>query len=108
MLEDHEKEILRKYIENELKQPDFLNCKDYQQIKDEVLLVAYFAGHGSADTKQYFVLNENNIDKAFWDAESKLMNLAERCGNALKVLVVYDICRQHIQITREHILKFQD
>ena len=33
---------------------------------------------------QIFVLNESNMDKVFWDAEAKLMNLAERCGNALK------------------------
>ena len=71
-------------------------------------MVAYFAGHGSADTKQFFVLNEDDIDKVFWDAEAQLIKLAKRCGNALKVLVVYDICREPIAITRENVRKFHD
>ena len=99
-LKEHEKAVLKRYIENELKQPDFLNCKDYQQIKEEALLVAYFAGHGSADTKQYFVLNEDTMDKVFWDAEAKLIRLAKMCGNALKILVIYDTCREPIALTK--------
>ena len=46
------------------------------QIKDEVLVFAYFAGHGCGDTKRQFVLNETSLDKVFWPAEENLMNFA--------------------------------
>ena len=49
------------------------------------------------------MLNEDDIDKVFWDVEAQLIKLAKRCGNALKVLVVYDICREPIAITRENV-----
>lgn len=65
--------MLKRYIENEQKQSDFLNCKDFNQIKGEVLIVGYFAGHGCADTHQNFVLNEDVISKVFWEVEKKLM-----------------------------------
>ena len=97
---EHEKAILKRYIENELMQTDFLNIKDYKQIRGEVLLFAYFAGHGCADTSQYFVLNEKELNKIFWSVEEKLIKLAMLCGSALKVLVVYDICREPISVTR--------
>ena len=103
---DHEKAVLIRYLENELRKPDFLECKDYQQITSEVLLFAYFAGHGCADTNQYFVLNEDNMDKVFWPAERKLMKLAQKCGVPLKIIVVYDICREPIAVTTENVLKF--
>ena len=64
------------------------------------MLVAYFAGHGCSDSKQYFVLNEDDISKVFWPAEKKLLSLASSCGASLKVLVIYDICREPIEKTR--------
>ena len=30
------------------------------------------------------------------------------CGNALKILVIYDICREPIAITKENVRKFHD
>ena len=68
--------MLQRYIENEFKQEGFITDKEYEQIKDEVFLFAYFAGHGCADIRQYFVLNENSVDKCFWEAEFKLKRLA--------------------------------
>ena len=75
-LEEHEKVVLKRYIENELQQEDFLTCEGYVQIKEEAFVFVYVAGHGCADTSQYFVLNEHDIDKAFWKIEDKLMRLA--------------------------------
>ena len=54
------------------------------------------------------MLNEDDIGKVFWDVEAKLIKLAKLCGNALKVLVVYDICREPIAITKENVKKFHD
>ena len=60
---------------------DFLNkIGRSEQIKDEILLFAYFAGHGCGDTKRSFVLNEADIDKVFWPAEDRLIKLARSCG----------------------------
>ena len=55
-----------------MKQANFLLDKNYVQISDEILLFAYFAGHGCADTMQYFVLNETTVQKCFWKAEGNL------------------------------------
>ena len=107
-LKDHEKVILKRYIENELHQPDFLSVEGHQQIYDEVLLFVYFAGHGCADTNQIFVVNESNLDKVFWNAEEKLTKLAERCGNALKQIVVFDVCREPISKTKKSIKNARD
>ena len=54
----------------------------------------YYAGHGCADVKQYFVLNENTASKIFWPAESKLRLLCRKCGSACKIFIVYDCCRE--------------
>ena len=90
-------------MDNELLQKDFLTCKGYQQRREHILLYAYFAGHGCADTHQYFVINESDLDKAFWPAEMKLLQLAKRCGDGLKILVVYDICREPKSVTMKTI-----
>ena len=69
------------------------------------MFFAYFAGHGSAETHQYFVLNEIDNEKIFWPAESKLIKLADRCNNSLKVFVVFDVCREAKSVTEETIKK---
>ena len=53
-------------------------------------------------------MNEHSMDKVFWDAEAKLIKLAKMCGNALKILVIYDICREPIAITKENVRQFYD
>ena len=85
-----------------------MNCEGYVQIIDEILLFVYVAGHGCADTSQYFVLNEHDIDKAFWNIEEQLMELATRCGNSLKIFVVYDICREPIEVTKKCVQDYID
>ena len=72
-LRGYEKVLLKRYIENELHKADFLDVKDYKQLKEEIFLFAYFAGHGCADTSQYFVLNEDQVEKCFWNAERRLI-----------------------------------
>ena len=54
------------------------------------------------------MLDEDDISKVFWAAEARLIKLAKMCGNSLKVLVVYDICREPIAITRENIKRYHD
>ena len=98
---DHDKIIFKRFIENELRQPDFLNCADYEQLTEETFLLCYVAGHGSADTHQKFVLNESDEDKAFWDIEKELIKLARLCGHPLKIIAVYDVCREPVQTTLE-------
>ena len=78
VLRKAEKITLGRYIQNELKVKDFLNKIDMtEQIKDEILLFVYFAGHGCGDTKRMFVLNEADIDKVFWPAEDRLIKFAK-------------------------------
>ena len=72
-----EKIFLARYIQNELHVEDFLTKVDpAEQIRDEVLLFAYFAGHGCGDTKRLFVLNEPDMNKVFWPAEDRLIKFA--------------------------------
>ena len=70
------------------------------QLKVEIFLFAYFAGHGCADTSQYFVLNEDTVEKCFWNAERRLIQLAKRSGKLFKQFVVFDTCREPIKIPR--------
>ena len=69
--------------------------------------MVYFAGHGCADTKRYFVLNEPDAAEAFWPAEGNLLQLGTLCGSALKEFILFDICWEPKEITEENILKFQ-
>ena len=40
------------------------------------------------------MLNESESKKIFWPAETKLRKIGEICGSAVKVVAVYDICRE--------------
>ena len=67
---------------------------DPEQIpSEEILVFAYTAGHGCADGKQYYVLNEKELDKIFWPFEDKLRQMGETRRN-VKIVAVYDICRE--------------
>ena len=66
-LSEPEQLKLARYIKVEEKIPDFLNKTSTVEIpQEEILVFAYTAGHGCADSKQYYVLNENDINKIFW------------------------------------------
>ena len=69
--------------------------KDPKEIpQEEILVFAYTAGHGCATHEQYFLLNESKVDKIFWPFEGKLRKLGEIGGNNVKVVAIYDICRE--------------
>ena len=93
-LRDHEKIILQRYIEAEKKEPDFIKKGKQAEFMREVFLFIYLAGHGCADSKQYFLLNEKDVTKIFWKAEAENRTLLNRCGKACKLFVVYDCCRE--------------
>ena len=50
--------------------PNFIDKKDFEQIKDEIMLFAYFAGHGCQQAYQEIILNEDNVKNAFWPVEA--------------------------------------
>ena len=66
----------------------------------EVFLFAYFAGHGCADYRQYYLLNEKEVDKIFWPVEADLRTLLRVCGHTCKLFVVYDCCRENYHAAR--------
>ena len=67
---------------------------DFEALKEEILILAYFAGHGCSDHTQFFLLNESESKKIFWPAETKLRKIGQICGNGVKVIAIYDICRE--------------
>ena len=74
ILREEEKIIIGRYIQNEKYVKDFLTkIPKSEQLKEEILLFVYFAGHGCGNTKRIFVLNELQMSKIFWDAESNLL-----------------------------------
>ena len=74
ILREEEKIIIGRYIQNELHVKDFLTkIPKSEQLKEEILLFVYFAGHGCGTTKRIFVLNELRMNRIFWDAEFKLI-----------------------------------
>ena len=54
------------------------------------------------------MLNEDDFDKAFWRAESNLLQLAKLCGNGLKLFVAYDTCREPKSATEATMKKSRD
>ena len=91
---EYEKILLKRYIANELKEPNFVDNTQYNQIKEEVMLFGYFAGHGCSNPEQLIVLNESSLEKAFWPVQYKLNQLTKLCGAALKVFGTFDMCRE--------------
>ena len=73
---------------------DFLSKDDFEPPTEEIIILAYFAGHGCSDHRQFFLLNESESKKIFWPAETKLRKIGEVCGSQVKVIAVYDICRE--------------
>ena len=84
---------------------NFLNQKDLVLLQEEILIFAYFAGHGCSDHSQYYLLNESKVDKIFWPAETKLRQLGSLGGTCTKVVAVYDICREPYEPLKTKIQK---
>ena len=72
MKDDVEKILLKRYIEAEKTEPDFIERGLSSKFTRQVFVFVYYAGHGCMQKRQYFVLNEDNVEKSFWPAEEKL------------------------------------
>ena len=101
MQDDVERTLLRRYKAAEKEIPNFIEKGLSSKFADEVLLFVYYAGHGCMENKQYFVLNEEELDKRFWSAEEKLRLIGIRSGSAVKIIVVNDCCREDYRQLRE-------
>ena len=86
---------------------DFLT-KKVKIPPEEILVFAYTAGHGCADHKQYYLLNEKDVNKIFWPFEDKLRKLGELGGSNVKVVAVYDICREPFEPLKKRISESLD
>ena len=71
-LNEDQQFLLKRYIEAEKQEKDFISKGLSHKFVQEVFLYFYYAGHGCADHKQIVVLNEQNIDKIFWNVEDKI------------------------------------
>ena len=71
-LNEDQQFLLKRYIEAEKQEKDFIVKGLSHKFVQEVFLYFYYAGHGCADHKQIVVLNEQNIDKIFWNVEDKI------------------------------------
>ena len=104
-LDEHEQILLQRYIDAEKRQPDFISKGLSKNFLHEVFLYIYYAGHGCADSSQYIILNETNIDKIFWPAEDKIKLILRRSGSNLKSLVVFDCCREDYTEARNRVIE---
>ena len=59
----------------------------------ETFIFVYYAGHGCDDSKQWFILNEQDVKSCFWPAESKIRTIGKSCLGPCKIFAVYDCCR---------------
>ena len=106
-LKEYEKIIYQRYIEAEKEEPDFLKKGKATNFMREVFLFIYLAGHGCADFRQYFLLNEKTIDKIFWKAEYTHRKLLDRVGSECKLFAVYDCCREDYQEALQKLIEHQ-
>ena len=58
-----------------------------------MFIYAYVAGHGVADTRQYFLINTDDPQKALYPIEERLRNISSAGKGKCFVFAVYDICR---------------
>ena len=102
-LNQNQQLLLMRYIEAEKQEKDFISRGLARLFVQDVFFYVYYAGHGCADQKQHFVLNATDIGKMFWPVESKIKTLLGRCGSNVKVICVYDCCREPYQKLLEKI-----
>lgn len=96
---------MKRYKEAESKEPNFIENGNSNKHVREVFFFVYYAGHGCADVKQYFVLNEKEVNKIFWPAEQKIRLIGKKCGSACKIFVVFDCCREDYVALRNKVEK---
>ena len=73
--------------------------------KHESFLYQYYAAHGCADNRQYVMMNEKDIEKMFWPAETETKMLLDRCGSSCKAFNVFDCCREDFFGAHDRVLK---
>ena len=74
--------------------PNFLTEVDQNEIpQEDIFVFVYAAGHGSASQEQYYLLNEDNVDKIFFPLEEKLRKYGQLGESNVKVVAVYDTSR---------------
>ena len=93
-LDEHQQLLLQRYIDAEKQEPDFIAKGLSKNFLHEAFFYFYYAGHGCSDNRQMIVLNEKEIDKIFWPAESKIKLILSRSGSNCKSMVVFDCCRE--------------
>ena len=71
-LNEHEQILIKRYIDAEWQEPDFVAKGLSKNFLLEVFLYVYYAGHGCSDYRQYILLNEKEMDKIFWPAEANI------------------------------------
>ena len=55
------------------------------------------------DHRQYFLMNERDISKIFWPAETNLRKIGTIGGSSVKVMAIYDICREALDPLKKRI-----
>lgn len=85
--------------------PDFIRLGKQSEFNREAFLFVYLAGHGCADDRQYFLLDEKDPDKIFWKAEAENRRLLTICGKRCKSFIVYDCCRENYKGALERVQK---
>ena len=104
-LDEHQQILIQRYIDAELQVPDFIAKGLSNQFLLEVFLYIYYAGHGCLGSKQQIVLNETEVEKIFWPAESKIKLILKRSGSICKTIVVFDCCREDFAEARDRVIK---
>ena len=70
-MNEYDKIIYKRYIEAEKEIPDFIKKGMISVFDRDAFLFVYLAGHGCADDRQYFLLDEKDPAKIFWKAEAE-------------------------------------
>ena len=104
-LNEHEQIILKRYIDAERQVPEFIEKGLSKYFIFEIFLYFYYAGHGCSDHRQQIVLNEKEVKKIFWPAESKIKLICRRAGSNFKAIAVFDCCREDFVGARDRVVK---
>ena len=54
------------------------------------------------------MLNDTEVNKIFWPAESEIKLMLSRCGFTCKTVVVFDCCREDYAKARERVQEAQN
>ena len=106
-LNNYQKIIYKRYIDAEKQIPDFIAKGRIYEFDRDAFLFIYIAGHGCADFRQIFLLDEKEPEKIFWKVELDSRKILDRCGKFCKLFAIYDCCREDYQEALKKVLKIQ-